>query len=235
MPITVSYLVLVLLGTLPSIIWLVLWLRKDCHPEPRVLITKTLLMGVILSPLAVAFQLLFARAFLGTTDGPLFYLWAAFVEEIVKYWAVAAIALRSPDMDEPVDMMIYLLTAALGFAAMENILVINRTLADGAMATAGIWGLRFAGATLLHVLASALLGYFIALGWFWRRYRKVLFVVGITLATLVHWVFNLFISSAEQGVSLGFSTVLLIIMAFLVSSLFDKIKRRQAAHPPLTA
>lgn len=191
------------------------------------MITKTLLMGVILSPLAIIFQLLFANA-TGLRDGPAFFLWAAFVEELVKYGAVAMVAMRSPEMDEPVDVMIYLLTAALGFAAMENILVINRVFTDGVAATVGVWGLRFAGATLLHLLASALFGYFIALGWFWRKYRVMLFFVGLTLATLVHWVFNLFISAVHQGASLGFSTILLIVLAFLVSTLFDKIKARQA-------
>jgi len=227
MPSTFSYLVLVFFGTLPSLLWLAWWIRKDAHPEPGTLITKTLLLGVILSPLAVIFQLLFARFIPGAADGPVFFLWAAFVEEVVKFGAVAFVALRSPDMDEPVDAMIYMLTAGLGFAAMENILVINRVMADGLAVTAGVWGLRFAGATLLHVLASALLGYFIALGWFWRRYRHALFFVGLIMATLVHWVFNLFISSAHQSTSLGFSTVLLIALAFLVSSLFDKIKERQ--------
>jgi len=229
------YALLVVIGILPSVIWLMLWLRKDCHPEPKVLIVKTLLMGIILSPLAIVFQLLVARTFLGTTTGPTFYLWAAFVEEVVKFWAVAAIALRSPEMDEPVDMMIYLLTAALGFAAMENILVLSQTFGDGVGATVGILGLRFAGATLLHLLSSALLGYFVALGWFWHRHRTRLFAIGLVFATLVHWVFNLFISSMDQGVSLGFSSVLLIAMAFLVSALFDKIKRRQARGVPLTA
>ena len=235
MPDSVLYALLVVLGVLPSVIWLAVWLKKDCHPEPKVLIVKTLLMGIILSPLAIVFQLIFARQFLGTTEGPVFYLWASFVEEVVKFWAVAAIALRSQEMDEPVDMMIYLLTAALGFAAMENILVLSRTVPDGISATVGIWGLRFAGATLLHLLSSALLGYFVALGWFWHRHRTRLFAVGLIFATLVHWVFNLFISSVDQGVSLGFSTLLLIALAFLVSALFDKIKRRQAIGAPLTA
>jgi protease PrsW len=226
-----TYPLLVLLGTLPSLIWLGWWLKKDAHPEPKTMITKTLLMGVILSPLAIIFQLLFAQNIPGASDGPYFFLWAAFVEEVVKFWAVAAIALRSPEMDEPVDAMIYMLTAALGFAAMENILVINRVFADGVAATVGVWGLRFAGATLLHVLASALLGYFIALGWFWHKHRRALFGLGLLLATLVHWVFNLFISSPHQSTSLGFSTALLIALAFLVSTLFDKIKTRQEKAP----
>lgn len=223
-----SYPLLVFLGTLPSLIWLVWWLKKDCHPEPKSLITKTLLLGIILSPLAIIFQLLFAQHIPGAADGPYFFLWAAFVEEIVKFGVVALVAMRSPEMDEPVDVMIYLLTAALGFAAMENILVINRAAADGVAATVGVWGLRFAGATLLHVLASSLLGYFVALGWFWPHLRRRLFLAGLVMATLVHWVFNLFISSARQGAALGYSTALLIVLAFLVSSLFDKIKARQA-------
>lgn len=235
-----SYLLLVMLGILPSLIWLWYWLQKDSHPEPKVLITKVLMLGIILSPLAIVFQLLFvnliARLF-GTdaaslSDGPGFYLWASFVEELVKYAAVFFVVLRSPEFDEPVDAMIYMLTAALGFAAMENILVINRVIGDGLTATAGIWGLRFAGATLLHALSSALMGYFIALAWYFFEYRKTLFSVGLALATLFHWTFNLFISHTERTLSLMYSTLLLIAMAFLVSALFDKIKERSGRVTP---
>lgn len=235
-----SYLLLVLLGILPSLIWLWYWLHKDEHPEPKVLITKVLLLGLILSPLAIVFQLLFVNLLariIGAdaatlSDGPAFYLWASFVEELVKYAAVFFIVLRSPEFDEPVDAMIYMLTAALGFAAMENILVINRVFGDGLTATAGIWGLRFAGATLLHALSSALMGYFIALAWYFFEYRKTLFAAGLGLATLFHWTFNLFISRSEQTLSLLYSTLLLIAMAFLVSALFDKIKERHGQVTP---
>ncbi len=234
------YALLVFLGTLPSLIWLGYWLRKDSHPEPKVLITKVLLLGIMLSPLAIVMQLLFVQlaarllsiASSTLSDGPGFYLWAAFVEEVVKYLAVYFVVLRSPEFDEPVDAMIYMLTAALGFAAMENILIINRVLGDGLSATVGLWSLRFAGATLLHALSSALLGYFIALAWFYFDHRKALFVIGLALATVFHWSFNLFISQMHQSVSLLFSTILLMAMAFLVSTLFDKIKERDGQVTP---
>lgn len=229
-----TYLLLITLGTLPSLIWLGYWLKKDCHPEPKALVTKTLLLGIILSPLAIIFQMLFSQVIGQYTgidpkiigDSPWFFLWAAFVEEFVKYLAVFFIVLRSPAFDEPVDAMVYMLTAAMGFAAMENILVINRVIADGLSATIGIWGLRFAGATLLHALSSALLGYFIALAWFYFPHRKALFMAGLTFATLFHFAFNMFISQMHQNASLAFSTLLLIAMAFLISALFDKIKER---------
>jgi RsiW-degrading membrane proteinase PrsW (M82 family) len=231
-----SYFVLVLAGSLPSLIWLAYWLRKDCHPEPKVLIAKVLLLGVILSPLAIVAQLMFVRFIEGfsgvdaslISDSPWFFLWASFVEELVKWLAVYFVVIRNPEFDEPVDAMIYMLTAALGFAAMENILVISRILPEGVSAAVGIWTLRFAGATLLHVLSSALLGYFIALGWFYQGHRRGLFWTGVALATLFHWVFNLFISQMHQSVSLAFSTLLLIAMAFCISALFDKIKERDS-------
>lgn len=231
-----SYALLIALGLLPSFIWLVYWLRKDCHPEPKAMITKVLLLGIMLSPLAIVAQLLAVQMvakFTGMdpdilSNSPWFYLWAALVEEFVKYLAVYFIVIRSPEFDEPVDAMVYMLTAGLGFAAMENILVLSKVIPDGLSATLGILGLRFAGATLTHVLASSLLGYFIALAWFYFDHRKALFLFGLALASLFHWIFNLFISQMQQDVSLLFSTLLLMAMAFLVSALFDKIKERDS-------
>jgi protease PrsW len=238
-----SYVLLIALGTLPSLIWLAYWLRKDAHPEPKVLITKVLLLGIMLSPLAIVLELLFvqllARFLLVSvadlSNSSWFYLWAALAEEVTKYLVVYFVVLRSPEFDEPVDAMIYMLTAALGFAAMENILVINRVIGDGLSATVGIWGLRFAGATLLHVLSSALLGYFIALAWFHFKNRKSLFVIGLAMATMFHWTFNLFISQMQRTASLVFSTLLLMVMAFLISVLFDKIKEHAGRITPSVA
>jgi RsiW-degrading membrane proteinase PrsW (M82 family) len=221
---------------IPSLVWLGYWLRKDCHPEPKVLISKVLLLGIIVSPLAIAAQLLFVQATADVTglttevvgSSSWFYLWAAFVEELVKWLVVFLLVFRSPEFDEPVDAMIYMLTAALGFAAMENILALNRAAAVDLTSALSLWGLRFAGATLLHALSSALLGYFIALSWFVWEQRKAMFAVGLALATLFHWIFNLFVSQMHQSVSLLFSTFLLIAMAFLISVLFDKIKERDS-------
>lgn len=234
---------LIVLGFAPSLVWLLWWLRKDAHPEPKAMLTKVLLLGIMLSPLAIVAQLLFVQFFASTfhadaslfSNSPWFFLWAAFIEEVVKYLAVFFVVLRNPEFDEPVDAMIYMLTAALGFAAMENILVISHVIPDGLGATVGLLGLRFAGATLLHALSSALLGYFLALSWFYYRHKRALFWLGLTMATAFHWVFNLFISQMQETVSLFFSTLLLISMAFLISVLFDKIKERDALVRPSVA
>lgn len=225
--------ILVALGLLPSLLWLSYYLRKDCHPEPKTTLTKTFLMGIIISPIAILLQLGFVQ--LGqifptdifSQNSASFFMWAALAEEVIKYSAVALIVLRDPAFDEPVDAMVYMITAALGFAAIENILVMFRIIPDGANAALSIWALRATGATLLHALSSALLGYFLAMSWFFQDHRKKLVVVGITIATLFHMTFNIFLSVFENRLTgLIYSTSLLIIMAFLISILFDKIRER---------
>jgi RsiW-degrading membrane proteinase PrsW (M82 family) len=240
-----QYAVLIALGFVPSLIWLNFYLRRDCHPEPKYLIIKTFLMGIIVSPIAIQFQLLFVQAISHFThqsasaNGTAFFLWAALVEELVKLLAVYWIALRSPEFDEPVDAMVYMITAAVGFAAMENILALFRSVHDGAYIyeTLRMWTLRFVGATLLHTLASALLGYFLAMSWFYDQHRKKLIVVGLVIATLFHFTFNMILTINANSVAdprpLWYTTALLILMAFLVSVLFDKIRERHDKNSSL--
>lgn len=224
--------VLVAVGIAPSLFWLSFYLKKDCHPEPRHLIAKTFLMGVIVSIIALALQYLFlvvnpTRSIAPGETGS-FFLWAAFVEEFVKFLAVTVIILRNPAFDEPVDAMIYMVTAGLGFAAAENILVMfTHFFENGASATLGVWTLRFMGAILLHALSSAILGYFLAVSWFYQHHRKKLIIIGLIMATLFHFAFNTFLSSFNsQFIGLLYSTSLLVVMAFLVAVLFDKIRER---------
>src|SRR3989344_4706272 len=209
---------LVTLGLAPSLVWLSFYLRKDCHPEPKYLLTKAFLMGIIISPLAILLQLGFSelRTLVGlevfSQGTPAFFLWSSFVEEFLKFFAIYLVIVWSPEFDEPVDGMIYMISAALGFAAIENMLVMFNLMPDGAGTALNTLALRFIGATLLHALASGLMGYFLA------------------MATLFHAAFNMLIAFAQESanpvIGLVYTTFLLIVLAFLVSVLFDKIKER---------
>lgn len=228
---------LVLLGFLPSLIWLAIFLRKDCHPEPRHLLIQTFLMGMILSPIAVGLQWVFVG--LGEKVGPEifsfnsahFFMWAALVEEVVKYWSVKFTALHNPEFDEPVDAMIYLIAASLGFAAIENILVLYRSLTESVDLALQVWALRSVGATLLHALSGAIIGYFLAISWFYFEHQKKLIAIGIILATLFHFTFNILVLSFPDGrIGFAYSLALLLVFAGLIQILFRKIKERSQAH-----
>src|SRR3989304_2977969 len=244
---TLINVVLISLGLTPSLVWLYFFAKKDCHPDPKNLLAQTFLMGIIISPIAILLQFSFAQlasTITGidqalTQNTSYFFLWAAVVEEAIKFYAVRVLIRRNPEFDEPIDAMIYMITAGLGFAAMENILVMFRVFPDGAQTTLATWALRFTGATLLHALSSGLMGYFLAMSWFFQDHKKKLIVVGLIMATIFHFTFNTFLSAFEDRVtSLIYSTSLLLIMAFLVSILFDKIKERRgktAAGPAITS
>lgn len=193
-------------------------------------------MGIVISPLAILLQLGFSELrnifyfeflYQGT---PAFFLWSSFVEEFLKFFAIYLLVIRSPEFDEPIDGMIYMIAAALGFAAIENILVMFNTIPNGAGTALNTLALRFIGATLLHALSSGIIGYFLAMSWFFQEHKKKLIIIGLTIATFFHAAFNMLISfaqdSANPAIGLVYTTFLLIIMAFLVSILFDKIRER---------
>lgn len=242
-------LLLVFLGFLPSLIWLNFYFREDCHPEPKSLLTKVFLMGIIVSPLAILMQLAAVKCgeiaslqkFCPPTgfllpNSPEFFLWSAFTEEFIKFYAVKIMVLNNPEFDEPIDAMIYMMAASLGFAAIENTLIVFQSTPDGISVTINTLILRFIGATLLHALAGGLLGYFLAISWFFQHHRKKLIFIGLFMATIFHFAFNILIFTFEgQITALLYTTSLLLGMAFLVSILFDRLKDRHAQTPFATA
>ena len=120
--------VYLILGVLPSLVWLSIYLREDEHPEPNLLVLRTFFLGALAAPLAAGMEFLLVR-WLETSFLPallvqilVFFVAIAWVEEYWKYLAVKLTMARDHSFDEPTDAMIYLIVAALGFAAVENVL-----------------------------------------------------------------------------------------------------------------
>ena len=153
------------------------------------------------------------------------------VEELMKYAVALALIFWNREVDEPIDMVIYMVVVALGFAALENALFIfNPLIAGDLIGSAMTGGFRFLGATLLHVLASGTVGVFLALAYYRSKIVQVLAgTLGLFIAIVLHALFNFFIMDASGGTIL---TVFLfvwmgIIILFL---LFEKIKILEHNH-----
>lgn len=219
---------LIILGLLPSFVWLLLFLTKDPRPEPKYLIIKVFLFGIIIAPVVVLFEAIISGVASEISFLPravIFFSLAAFIEEYMKYWVVRVSVVLKPDFDEPHDSIIYMITAALGFAAAENILIAFKIYPEGFAATLGVIILRFTGATLLHALASGIVGYFLGLAWFFYHFKKQIIVLGLAIASLLHLVFN-YLIFLNPIVALPGNTILLLGMLASLLILFDKLKDR---------
>jgi len=224
--------ILIGMGFAPSLIWLAYFLKKDPRPEPKYIVSRVFFLGIILAPLAVVAQgvlrgigLYFNPNF-QTTTSLVFLFWAAFIEEVTKFLPVKFAVLHNPEFDEPIDSMVYMIAAAMGFAAIENILVLFQTIPGGAIVTFQTWALRFIGATLLHAVSSAMVGYFLALAWFYNKHSQKLIFLGITIATVFHFTFNTILAKGDEQTSFLYSIAFLAAVALLISSLFTKIKEQ---------
>jgi RsiW-degrading membrane proteinase PrsW (M82 family) len=233
-----TFLLYTLLAVLPSFVWLFFFLKTDKNPEPRTRILVIFLLGIV-SAIPILFfesSLLFLiNNYLGSDQsGPLaasitsflkIFVAVAFVEEIFKYLVVRLAVLNHQEFDEPIDAPIYMITSALGFAAAENVLVLNST----------VWAspewpfytilIRFLGATFLHALSSAAFGCFIALSFYNLKRRNLYFLSGLGLAVLLHGLFNFFIMKSQDFSQFEFLILILIGVALVLFSFSKKIKR----------
>ena len=228
-------------GIFPALLWLAYWLREDRrHPEPKKMIFLTFVGGILAVPLVLPFEK-FACAYFnkicsgGTENVGLLVLalWAA-TEEIFKFIAAYFIALRSKYMDEPIDAVIYMITAALGFAALENTFFILGPLLDGHLFEGLITGnLRFIGASLLHTVSSAAVGVAIAFSYYKQaRLRHDYLIFGIATAIVLHTVFNFFIIQ-QSGVHIFIVFGGVWLVAVILLLFFERIKRIRKYPPTL--
>lgn len=224
----VNFTIAILGGVLPAVFWLWFWLREDSKkPEPTGLIIRTFVAGMAVVPLALPLQKLSVDLFTGAT---LITVWVV-IEETLKYAIALMVILWHRAVDEPIDCIVYMITIALGFAALENALFIWNPLVSGDLSGGLITGnFRFLGASLLHVLASGTIGVMMALAFYKRDSIKLLAgMFGLFIAIVLHALFNLFIMDAdgEQILSIFLTVWLLIIGLFF---LFERVKQLEIRH-----
>lgn len=224
-------------GILPAVFWLWFWLKEDSvRPEPRGLILLVFFGGMISTMVALPFQ----RYINGIFGMPLehyfnginlnialaVFFWAT-IEETVKFSAAYFFALNKKDYNEPIDAIIYLITAALGFAAAENIFYLIQSLTSGNITDfTTATNFRFIGPTMLHTVSSGIIGFSLAFSFYQPKIVKILFVgYGIVLAIILHTSFNLFIIyyNNRGNLFLVFSVVWVCIIFFII--FIEKIKK----------
>jgi RsiW-degrading membrane proteinase PrsW (M82 family) len=181
-------------------------------------------------PLALPFER-YAQTHL-TDQFSILIAWAL-VEELLKYVMAASFILWRRAVDETPDYVIYMITAALGFAAAENMLFLLDPLARGAYTATLLTGnLRFLGSTLLHVIASAIIG--LAFAFSATRHsvlRTFAAAWGLILAIALHTTFNALM--IKEGGSSALSAFFLVwVGAVGIFAAFEVLKYFQYRNQP---
>ena len=190
-------LICLIFGVMPSIIWLLFFLREDVHPESNRMVLKVFGYGILSAFLAAILEINFQLGLeMLLRPSAIFLILQVFIgislmEELMKYLVVKKAAILDPEFDEPLDAMLYMVIAGLGFSAIENFLyllpfgqpfIIQDTLT--------LSFFRFLGATFLHALCSGTVGFFLALSFCSKKPKKRLIIFGLSLATFLHGIYN---------------------------------------------
>ncbi|MBA3789394.1 PrsW family intramembrane metalloprotease [Patescibacteria group bacterium] len=218
---TIGYAVLG--GIVPPLIWLYFLLRESARcPEPGTLILMAFIAGMFAVPIVIPFE---SYALAHLANGlPVIVGWAV-IEETLKYVFAALLILWRSEVDDPIDLVIYMLTVALGFAALENTLFLITPFTHGDVSSALITGnLRFVGSTLLHVIASSAIGFSLAFSFKAARLvRTAAAALGLILAVTLHTLFNFFIIN-ENGSQTVLAFFVVWTGAVVFFALFEVLK-----------
>ena len=215
----------IFIALIPGIFWIWFYRKKDRKdPEPLKLIAKVFLWGMIITVPAVVFEFAadFFISFTQTKNLLIFILSAFFIiapiEECLKYFVIKKKAYDHPAFNEPLDGIIYGVVAGLGFASLENILVIFSLGQE-------VIFLRFATATLMHALTSGIVGYYLGIVKFIKdKTKEKSFIFrGLIIATVLHGFYNT-LASVETWLSFSLLILLLIVMYLSLAQKIKKIK-----------
>ncbi|MCK9222228.1 MAG: PrsW family glutamic-type intramembrane protease [Limnochordia bacterium] len=200
------------LSLVPGLAWVYYFYRQDPVLEPVQLIFKVFLFGMLaVFPAGIIeapFHMMLSNP---TSTFALFlvsFLVVGVVEESLKFAAAVLAVRHSGEFDQVVDGVIYLVTAALGFAAVENYYY---TTAFGI----SIAPARAIVASLAHASFSGVLGYYWGLG---RHSRPFLTVKGWVLAVLLHGLYDFLLLSRIIGTG-GAIVGIILLFLFLRSKL----------------
>ncbi len=224
----IPFIVYLILALVPSFLWLLFYLRKDAHPEPNWMILKVFLYGCL-----AVIPALLAEVGLGFLSQKLVILLigAVIIEELAKYLVVRWVVYPSPELDEPVDLMLYMVISALGFAALENLFFLlspNLNTIVGLLDTTFV---RFITAIFIHTLSSGVFGYFLARNYFRPQSPKMFSWLGFLLAITLHASYNGLIIKLGGGtwphpyLALALFSVLPLGLILLHFFSFKKLKK----------
>ncbi len=224
---SMDILFLVILAVIPPIAFLMYILYLDRRePEPLKLIIKTLLLGCLSIVPALLIELALGLIPLFRIGGIAGVALKSFIviapaEEFVKLAVVMLFIWKNPNFNEENDGIVYVGTAAIGFALLENILyVVRHGLVIGIM--------RSVTSIPLHTFTGVLMGYFVGVAKFapTPADTRRMILIGYFIAVIIHGAYDTF---ALSGSAAAVLLIPLVIALFVLGLIYLKKGKKLSA------
>ncbi len=225
---------LLLITILPTIALLIFFIFSDKFVEPKKTVFQTFILGMfIIAPLEISHT--FIDLVLG--DDFVFdpflkaFFQAAFLEEFFKFCVLFYFCSTFTHFNEPMDGIVYGITASLGFAFYENITYVY--FADTFRDSLEIAWARAFTAVPSHAFDGVIMGFFIGRYYFIKKGKNINLSLALVIPILFHGTYDWVLMEESINYKLMYLVIILEIAltVFLYKSLSiqqkTKIKESQ--------
>ena len=217
--------ILLILAVLPVYLLCIYIYKKDKDKEPKKLLGKLFIFGMISIIVAVILELLLGIVFNPKDNTNIIYqfisvlIGIAFIEEMCKWTILKFVAFNNKEFNHIYDMIVYSVYVSLGFAVVENVLYVTSTGISTGIVRALI-------SVPGHACFAIFMGYYLGLAKINQvnnlksKYNKNI-LLSIASPTLIHTIFDYLLLS--QNVI--FLVVFLIFLIIIYIICIKKIKK----------
>tara|TARA_B100001250_G_C19692856_1_gene741145 strand:- start:145 stop:831 length:687 start_codon:yes stop_codon:yes gene_type:complete len=215
---------LLLATVLPSILIILFFVYSDRFKEPRGEVIKVFFYGILIT-IPAYFLNTYLDAFwysnFRVSEGLISsFLTAAPVEEGLKLSILYFFVYKMKDFNEPIDGIVYGVTASLGFATLENFYYVYLLADYFETSSMSLAILRAFSAVPAHAVFGIFMGYFFMKYVFIKKGDNLLFAFVVPF--VLHGCYNLFASS-NFIISIG-----LVLVSWIIAlKMFSKLKKTQ--------
>jgi len=215
---------LLLATILPSILIILFFVYSDKFKEPTGEIIKVFIFGILITIPAYIFNTLLMDFWYNNTKASQglisSFLTAAPVEEGLKLTILYFFVYKMKDFNEPIDGIVYGVTASLGFATLENIYYVYLLADNFQTSSMALAVVRSFSAVPAHAVFGIFMGYFFMKYSFIKKGENLFFAFMIPFA--LHGCYNLFVASNF------FVAMSLIVISWVIAlRIFSRLKKTQ--------
>ena len=215
---------LLLVTILPSIFIILFFVYSDKFKEPRGEIFRVFIYGILIT-IPAYFLNTYLDAFwynnFKVSEGLIgSFLTAAPVEEGLKLSILYFFVYKMKDFNEPIDGIVYGVTASLGFATLENFYYVYLLADYFQTSSMSLAVARSFSAVPAHAVFGVFMGYFFMRYSFIKKRDNLFFAFIIPF--VLHGCYNLFVNSNF------YVSLFLIFIAWIIAlKMFSRLKKTQ--------